>query len=619
MNEAAYTSDQPLLVQFLMKHGRLSEEKLPAVQEAMARYEGSVEDALIQANLADEDLIAQIYSEELYLPLLEGDEPLRVDNEIAEQVGEQICREHRLVPALRDGDTLLVVCANPTDLTSLEEVQVATGLVVSPVVASISKVDEALGQAFGKRDIVREIASEATSGAATPLPDREEVEEVVDLDRPVPKSRDSHVVRLVNHLLSKAVNEGASDIHIEPFENTVKIRFRTDGELHEISPPPKAMYIPIISRLKILAKMDIAERRIPQDGAIALKMGDKRVDLRVNTVPTVYGEKMVMRILSKGVIPRDLTKLGFSRSQAEAFQTAAESPHGLLLVTGPTGSGKSTTLYAVLNLLNKPNVNAMTVEDPVEYKFEGLNQVHVRSQVGLTFASALRAFLRQDPDIIMVGEIRDQETAQICLRAALTGHMVLSTLHTNDALAAVNRLVDMGAERFLLASALRLIEAQRLVRRLCEKCKEPYSLDRDTAAKWRLDHRATYYRAKGCMNCRGSGYNGRVGLFEVIPIGGKLRDMIGEGRNLPELRAEARKEKLMLLMDAGLDKVREGLTSLEEVLSTCMAESDDEEKPKEAPAEVQVDKATSQEAPKPADTTTKRKRRSKSKSTDEPS
>ena len=581
MSTVAYTSQQPLLVQFLMKQGHLKEDSLSTVQEALGRFEGSVEDALIQSNLAGEDLIAQTYSEELHLPLLDGEEAVPVDHEIAEKIGEQICREHRLVPVLRDGDALLVACANPTDLASLEEVQLVTGLVVSPMVTSVSKVDEALGQAFGKRDIVREIASEAAGVTDLQAPAEEEVEAVVDLDRPVPKSRDSHVVRLVNHLLYKAIEEGASDIHIEPFEHTVKVRFRTDGELHEISPPPRAMYIPIISRLKILAKMDIAERRIPQDGAISLKAGDKRVDLRVNTVPTVYGEKMVMRILAKGVIPRDLTLLGFSKDQAEAFQNAAESPHGLLLVTGPTGSGKSTTLYAVLNLLNRPNVNTMTIEDPVEYRFDGLNQVHVRSQVGLTFASALRAFLRQDPDIIMVGEIRDQETAQICLRAALTGHMVLSTLHTNDALAAVNRLVDMGAERFLLASALRLIEAQRLVRRLCANCKEKYALDPETAAKWHLDPQAEYYRAKGCLNCRGSGYHGRVGLFEVIPIQSTLRDMIGESRTLPELRTEARKQGHMLLMDAGLAKVREGVTSLEEVLSTCMAESEDENKPKE--------------------------------------
>jgi len=454
----------------------------------------------------------------------------------------------------------------------------STGLVVQPVMATFSAIDEVLGETFGTRDIVKEITSEGKGQIIEHSKGGdEEVEEIVDLDHPIPKGRDSQVVRLVNHILSSAVENGASDIHIEPFEKSVKVRFRIDGVLNEISPPPRPMYVPMISRLKILAKMDIAERRIPQDGAIALKIGVKRIDLRVNTVPTVFGEKMVMRILSKGAIPTDLTKLGFSRKQADDFKAAAESPHGLLLVTGPTGSGKSTTLYSVLNMINTPDVNIMTIEDPVEYKFEGMNQVHVRSQVGLTFAAALRAFLRQDPDIIMVGEVRDQETAQICLRAALTGHMVLSTLHTNDALAAINRLVDMGAERFLLASALRVVEAQRLVRRLCNRCKEKYQIDKETLQKWHLDPKKEYFRPKGCEDCRGGGYSGRVGLFEVIPILPKLRDMISEGSPLNELRTEARKEKIMLLLDAGLQKVQEGLTSLEEVLSTCAEELDEKE------------------------------------------
>ena len=478
------------------------------------------------------------------------------------------------MPLTHENGVLEVAFANPTDLTAYEEIQLLTMLVIRPQVAPLTAVDEALGEAFGKRDMVKEISNEAAPEVPATAQGDESVEEVVDLDRPVPKGRDSHVIRLVNHILSSAVTNGASDIHLEVFENSIKVRFRVDGSLQELSPPPTAMYIPMISRLKVLAKMDIAERRIPQDGAIGLAIEGKRVDLRVSTVPTVFGEKMVMRILTKGAIPLDLTKLGFSRKQADDFQIAADSPHGLLLVTGPTGSGKSTTLYATLNLLNKPDVNVMTVEDPVEYKFAGMNQVHVRSQVGLTFASALRAFLRQDPDVIMVGEVRDQETAQICLRAALTGHMVLSTLHTNDALAAINRLVDMGVERFLLASALRLVEAQRLVRRLCEKCKEAYKLDAETATKWRLDPQKDYFRPKGCEVCHGTGYKGRVGLFEVIRVQPKLRDLIAEGHGLPELRAEARRQGTMLLEDAGLAKVAEGVTSLEEALTVCMSEAE---------------------------------------------
>ena len=569
--------DQPLIVQLLIREKMLEEKDLADVQQALNRFSGSVELALVHANLATATDIAQIYANHLHLPIVGAseEESLPLNKELAERIGEKICREKFVLPLKSEHGTLEVAFANPTDLTALEQIQMLTGMVIRPVVAPVTAITDALDEMFGKRDFVKEIASEVDGGGGSQENEDEEVvEEIIDLDRPIPKGRDSHVIRLVNHILSTAVEDGASDIHLEPFENSVRVRMRIDGKLHEISPPPRAMYIPMISRLKVLAKMDIAERRIPQDGAIALSVGGKRIDLRVSTVPTVYGEKMVLRILSKGAIPLDLTKLGFDERQARDFQEAAASPHGLLLVTGPTGSGKSTTLYATLNLLNKPEVNIMTVEDPVEYKFEGLNQVHVRSQVGLTFAAALRAFLRQDPDIIMVGEVRDQETAQICLRAALTGHMVLSTLHTNDALAAVNRLVDMEIERFLLASALRLVEAQRLVRRLCPKCKEPYKLDPDTAARLNLDPDKEYYRPKGCEYCKGTGYKGRVGLFEVIRITPKLRNMISEGAPLPELREEARRQGMRLLADAGLQKVSEGITSLEEVLSVCMADSE---------------------------------------------
>ncbi len=309
------------------------------------------------------------------------------------------------------------------------------------------------------------------------------------LDAPPPPGTNGRIVRMVNQILEQALNTGASDIHLEPFEDSCKFRLRIDGQLHELPSPSKAVFIMIVSRFKILAKMDIAEKRIPQDGAIALRTKDKRIDLRVNTVPTVYGEKMVMRILDKAAIPLDLMKLGLDERQATDLIESIQMPHGLALVTGPTGSGKSTTLYSCLNLLNEPKTNICTVEDPVEYKFKGMNQVQVKTQVGLTFSSALRAFLRQDPDVIMVGEVRDQETAEICLRAALTGHFVLSTIHTNDALSAVTRLMDMGIEPFLLSCTLRVLEAQRLVRRLCPHCKEAHECDPVLAKQHNLDPR----------------------------------------------------------------------------------------------------------------------------------
>jgi len=397
-----------------------------------------------------------------------------------------------------------------------------------------------------------------------------------DPDRyiPPPPGQDGHIIRMVNQILEQALRIGASDIHIEPFEDSCAIRLRVDGVLRELAPPSRSLFVPIVSRFKILAKMDIAEKRVPQDGAISLKSGDKRVDLRVSPVPTVYGEKMVMRLLDKGAIPIELTGLGFDERQSKDLIESIQMPNGLMLVTGPTGSGKSTTLYACLNLLNEPDTNICTVEDPVEYRFKGMNQVQVKTQVGLTFAGALRAFLRQDPDVIMVGEVRDQETAGICLRAALTGHFVLSTIHTNDSLSAIGRLVDMGIEPFLLASTLRVIEAQRLIRRLCKECKEEYECDPETAKRHNLEAGQKLYRPKGCDYCRGTGYKGRVGVFEVIRITSKMANLIQTRAPLPELRVSARSQGMKLLLDSGMDKVREGLTSLEEVLTVAMSEED---------------------------------------------
>jgi type IV pilus assembly protein PilB len=379
---------------------------------------------------------------------------------------------------------------------------------------------------------------------------------------------------MVNQILDQAIRAGASDIHLESFEDNCRIRLRIDGRLQELPPVPRTSFTMVLSRFKILAKMDIAEKRIPQDGAIALKSGDRRIDLRVNTVPAVFGEKMVMRLLDKGNIPLDLTGLGLDQRQATDLIESIHSPHGLMLVTGPTGSGKSTTLYACLNLLNENDNNICTVEDPVEYKFRGMNQVQVKSQIGLTFSTALRAFLRQDPDIIMVGEVRDQETAEICLRAALTGHFVLSTIHTNDALSAVTRLQDMGVEPFLLASTLRVLEAQRLVRRLCPDCKQPYDCDAELARRHRLTPREPLFRPLGCPKCRGSGYKGRVGVFEVVRITPEMARLIQKRAPLPELREAARAEGMKLLVDSAVDKAREGLTSLENALSVAMGDQD---------------------------------------------
>jgi type IV pilus assembly protein PilB len=480
------------------------------------------------------------------------------------------------VVPFRDGTSQVeVACVNPADFAAIEEVRMRLGRVVRPLAVPYGLLDDMLDGVFGARDEVREIASE--EGHAAPAARKkegadgdgeEEMEFVLDLQRPIPAGKDSQVVRIVNILLQRAIEEGASDIHIEPYEDTVRVRYRVDGKLHETTSPPRSLFVPTVSRLKILAKMDIAEKRIPQDGAIALKSGDKRVDLRVSTVPTVFGEKMVIRILAKGGIPDKLQSLGFTDKQSEDFLRAAHSPHGLMFVTGPTGSGKSTTLYCCLNLINRPEENILTVEDPVEYKFYGLNQVHVRSQVGLTFAAALRSFLRQDPDKIMVGEVRDQETAQICMRAALTGHLVLSTLHTNNSLQVINRLVDMGIEPFLLGPTIRLLEAQRLVRRLCRTARRSTTCPTRWARSTGLPKKIKLFRAStggACTTCRGKGVKGRVGLYEVIPIFEVLRNLICAKAPVSELEKAARAEGVQFLDDAARRRLLEGVTGLEEV------------------------------------------------------
>ena len=400
-------------------------------------------------------------------------------------------------------DILDVLFVSPEATGIVDELSVMTGLRIKAMIAPLSVVESRL-DAYYRADKAAKGIGKGTEGFhILEAQEEDDDENILNLDATPPADANGRIVRMVDQILEQAPRNGASDTHLEPFEDGCKFRLRIEGVLHELPSPSKTAFIMIISRLKVLAKMDIAEKRIPQDGAIALRTGEKRVDLRVNTVPTVYGEKMVMRILDKGSIPLNLTGLGFDKRQSADLMESIHSPYGLALVSGPTGSGKSTTLYACLNQLNDAKVNICTIEDPVEYKFKGMNQVQVKSQVGLTFASAPRAFLRQDPDIIMVGEVRDQETAEICLRAVLTGHFVISTIHTNDSLSAVTRLQDMGIEPFLPAGSLRVLEAQRLVRKLCPHCKEPYQVDESPARQHGLTVGEALYRPKVASNAGG--------------------------------------------------------------------------------------------------------------------
>jgi type IV pilus assembly protein PilB len=573
---------QPLIVQLLLRNDGLASGYQETIRETQQKEKLSIEEILIRKGLANERDIAVAYSEYFLIPFFDPEVNRHpVDPKLAQLLSEKLCRDHLVAPVAARDKTLDVAFFTPNELHIVDELQLLTGLTVCPLIASLSTIDGILGSLyedsawpgndggndaadFEELDVDEELDGEGAR----------DDEELVHLDQPPPPGRDGRIIRYVNQVLEQAFRAGASDIHIEPYEDSCRVRLRIDGNLNEIAPPPQSLYTAIISRIKVLSKMDIAEKRVPQDGAIALKSGDKRVDVRANTVPTVYGEKMVLRVLDRSAIPLQLSDLGLDERQSNDLAESIQMPHGLMLVTGPTGSGKSTTLYACLTMLNKPDRNICTVEDPVEYKFRGINQIQVKSQVGLTFASALRSFLRQDPDVMMVGEVRDAETAQICLRAALTGHFVLSTLHTNDSLAAVNRLQDMEIEPFLLASTLRVLVAQRLIRRLCESCREPYLCDPETAMRHGLEVKEAIHRPARCKECRETGYRGRVGIFEVIRITNRMAGLIQTRTPLPDLRRAATSEGMKLLRDSALEKVRLGTTSLEEALSITISEDD---------------------------------------------
>jgi type IV pilus assembly protein PilB len=578
MSSTATTiGSEPLLLDTLIRRGKIDLEVVEEARQAIAKTSGSHERALIRAGLVEDRVIAVAYADEFLLtPLDRLLEDAPVDRELIDLIPEKLCYDRLIVPLSVSDDTIDVAYVSPDELNLIDELQLLTGHRVRMFLAPLNVIEAKLHALFkaGRAEEIGGKASDFTDVAADEELEDDPDDGILMLDAPPPPGANGRIVRMVNQILEQALHTGASDIHLEPFEDSCKFRLRIDGVLHELPSPTKAVFIMIISRFKILSKMDIAEKRIPQDGSIALKTKDKRVDLRVNTVPTVYGEKMVMRILDKAAIPLDLMKLGLDERQSKDLIESIQMPHGLALVTGPTGSGKSTTLYSCLNLLNEPRTNICTVEDPVEYKFKGMNQVQVKTQVGLTFSSALRAFLRQDPDVIMVGEVRDQETAEICLRAALTGHFVLSTIHTNDALSAVTRLMDMGVEPFLLSCTLRVLEAQRLVRRLCPHCKEPHECDPALAKEHKLIPGEIFYRPKGCLHCRRVGYKGRVGVFEVVRITPLMARLIQNRTPLPQLREAARSEGMKLLFDSAIDKVRQGLTSLEAALSVAMSGDD---------------------------------------------
>jgi general secretion pathway protein E len=482
-----------------------------------------------------------------------------------ERLSSKFLRDAQAVPLREDDEELALAIADPTDSFVLSAVQMAAGKRVKAYIAAPNEIDAALERLYGGgRSSMGAIVDNISTRT-------DEDEELGDIAHLKDLASEAPVIRLVNLILTKALEQRASDIHIEPFENRLIVRYRIDGVLHEVESPPRRLSAAVISRVKIMASLDIAERRLPQDGRIKLRVQGKEIDLRVSTVPTMHGESVVMRILDKGGVPLDFAALGFEGQALERFLKVLDEPHGILLVTGPTGSGKTTTLYTALDRLNQPDVKIVTVEDPVEYQMAGINQIQVKPQIQLTFASALRSIVRQDPDIIMVGEIRDVETVRIAMQSALTGHMVLSTVHTNDAPSTINRLLDMGAEDYLLTSTVNGILAQRLVRTLCKHCREPHPalpevIEQMNLRRYVPEGEITLYRPVGCPQCAGTGYWGRLCILEMMTMTDHLRSLIMRHATSGDLRAAAVMEGMETMFEDGLRKALAGSTTIEEVL-----------------------------------------------------
>ncbi len=554
------------LARLLINEGLLSEEQAAQALRDAAEAGQPLVAWLVDKALVDADAIATVASREYGVPVFDLD-AMDTEQMPISLVDEKLILKHRALPLFQRGKRLFLAVSDPTDHQGLDEIKFHTGLATDAVLINEHQLRRALEQALEAQDA----AMTEMLGADLDALDLDVVdEEQDDQDAATLGVDDAPVVRYVNKVLLDAINNGASDIHFEPYEKDFRVRFRQDGILSDVAHPPVNLAPRLIARLKVMARLNTAERRVPQDGRIKLALSRNRaIDFRVNTCPTLYGEKVVLRILDSSAAKVGVDALGFEEKQKEDFLAAIHKPYGMILVTGPTGSGKTVTLYTALNLLNKTEVNISTAEDPVEIQVPGINQVNVNPKTGLTFAEALRAFLRQDPDIVMVGEIRDLETAEIAVKAAQTGHLVLSTLHTNDAPQTLTRLANMGIPPFNIASSVHLILAQRLARRLCEHCKQPDDLAREALLKegfteddlkgdWQV------YKAVGCDKCT-NGYKGRVGIFEVMPISEDMERLIMENANAMQLREQANREGIEDLRTSGLRKVKAGITSLEEL------------------------------------------------------
>jgi type IV pilus assembly protein PilB len=563
------------LGEMLIKEALITPDQLREAVSYQKQHGGRLGSVMIKLGLVNDDEITGVLSRQYGVPSINL-KYYEVDPSVIRLIPQDTAVRYQVVPLSRVGSTLTIAMTDPTNVFAMDDIKFMTGFNIEPVVAPESAVNEAISKFYGEVESVEELTKvmkdlAGDEGADLELAAEEQEMDLAALER---AAEEAPIIKLVNLVLTDAVKRGASDIHIEPYEKELRVRFRVDGVLQEVMNPPLKLRDAIASRIKIMSKLDISEKRLPQDGRIMIKYRKegriKELDFRVSTVPTLHGEKIVMRLLDKENLRLDMTKLGFEQESLEKYERAILRPYGMVLVTGPTGSGKTNTLYSSVARLNTVETNIMTAEDPVEFQLQGINQVQMKEQIGLNFAAALRAFLRQDPNIILVGEIRDFETAEIAVKAALTGHLVLSTLHTNDAPSTISRLMNMGVEPFLVATSVNLICAQRLVRRICEQCKEPLEIPQqaliDAGYTPEEAGSTTIYHGRGCGTCNKGGYKGRVGLYEVMEVSDDMRELILVGASAVELKKKALEQGMISLRRSGLIKVALGQTTLEEVV-----------------------------------------------------
>lgn len=566
MNEKRYR----LLGEILKEKGLVSDKKFQEAFEEQKKSGEAIGAILVRMGVITSEQLCEALAEQYGLSTLQFSQ-LDIPQEIIKKISPSLARTHKIIPVKQEGDTITLAVAQPLDLLTLDKLRLVLKARIKEVLVPEKDFEKALQKYYREEEedissMIEEISETDIQFVGTPEAEAPEEE----------MAQEAPIVKLVNLLILDAFRSRASDIHIEPLEDKFRIRYRIDGVLHEVPGPPMRLKGPVMSRVKLLAGMDIAEKRLPQDGHIKINLGGKDVDLRASTLPAFYGESIVLRILDKSSVLIGLEELGFLQDDRKKFERLIEMPNGIILVTGPTGSGKTTTLYACLNTINRPDKKLVTVEDPVEYQLDGINQVQVKPQIGLTFARGLRHILRQAPDVIMVGEIRDKETAEIAITAALTGHLVFSTLHTNDAPGAVTRLIDMGIKPFLVASSVQAIMAQRLVRTICPKCKESFQPHleglREVGLLGKDLSKATFYHGKGCRECKQTGYKGRIGIFELLTVNDTIREMILEKRSSAEIKEKAIEMGMRTLRQDGLLKAMQGLTTITEVARVTQAD-----------------------------------------------